>query len=113
MTVSSGQPRGASNALQCVDVRTLGRFKVSGTKDRVKGSRIDPWDLEISCQRGTIYPHGGALLQAFSTRSRTRRLLKALSCVRVHQDGDLATTVIFDVRRSEEHTSELQSPMYL
>jgi hypothetical protein len=37
-------------------------------------------------------------LRPYTARSRTRTLLKALPCVRVHQDGDLETTVVFDVR---------------
>jgi hypothetical protein len=68
------------------------------TEDRAKGSRIDPWHVEMLCQKGTIYPHGGTLLQAYTDRMHTRKRLKALPCVKVHQDGDLETTVIFDVR---------------
>ena len=79
-------------------MRALGRFRVRGTLDRVKGSRIDPWDLEILCLKGTIYPHGGTLLQAYTDRMHARKRLKALPCVMVHQDGDFETTVIFDVR---------------
>ena len=78
-------------------IRSAGRFKVRSTEDRAKGCRIDAWTLELVCVKGTIYPHGGSLLQAYTARSRTRRLLKALPCVRVHQDGDLETAVL-DVR---------------
>jgi hypothetical protein len=79
-------------------VRALGRFRVRGIEDRVKGCRIDPWDLEILCSKGSIYPHGGTLLQAYSDRMHTRKRLKAQPCVMVHQDGDIETTVIFDVQ---------------
>jgi len=64
----------------------------------VKGDRIDPWNIEMVCAKGTIYPHGGSLLQAYTDRSRTRKMLEALPCVKVFQDGDLETTVVFDVR---------------
>lgn len=64
----------------------------------MKGDRIDPWRVEMVCAKGTIYAHGGALLQAYTARSRTRKLLKALPCVKVHQDGDFETAIIFDVR---------------
>lgn len=64
----------------------------------MKGDRIDPWNIEMVCARGTIYPHGGSLLQAYTDRPRTRKSLKALPCVKVHQDGDFETAVIFDVR---------------
>ena len=50
------------------------------------------------CQKGTIYPHGGTRLQACTDRMHTRKRLKALPCVKVHQDGDFETTVIFDVQ---------------
>lgn len=89
---------GASAPQECIDVRTLGRFKVRSTEDRAKGSRIDPWNLEMLCQKGTIYPHGGTRLQAHTARCRTRTLPKALPCVKVHQDGDFETTVVFDIR---------------
>ncbi len=79
-------------------MRTLGRFKVRSTEDRAKGCRIDPWHLEMVCQKGTIFPHGGTLLQAYTDRMHTRKRLKALPGVRVFQDGDFETTVIFDVR---------------
>jgi hypothetical protein len=95
---SASSLRGASAPQECIDVRSLGRYRVRPTEDRGKGCRIDPWHLEMLCKKGTIYPHGGTLLQAYSARPRTRRLLKALPCVRVHQDGDLETTVVFDVR---------------
>jgi hypothetical protein len=51
---------------ECIDVRALGRFKVRLTDDHVKGNRIDPWDTEMVCAKGTIFPHGGAQLQAHS-----------------------------------------------
>lgn len=89
--------RGASASKECIDVRTLGRFKVRGTEDRAKGTRIDPWQLEIVCMKGSIYPHGGTRLQAYTDRNLTRKRLKVLPCVTVHQDGDFETTVIFDV----------------
>jgi hypothetical protein len=78
-------------------VRTLGRFKVRSTEDRAKGCRLDPWHLEMVCVKGTIYPHGDIRLQAYTDRMHTRKRLKALPCVRVHQDGDHETTVVFGV----------------
>jgi hypothetical protein len=72
------------------------------TEDHKKGSRIDPWDIEIICKKGLIYPHGGTRLQAYTDQPRTRARLKALSCVTLHQDGDFETTVTFDVKNFGE-----------
>lgn len=83
---------------ECIDVKELGRFKVRLTDDHVKGNRIGPWDIEMVCVKGAIYPHGGSQLQAYTARSRTRNLLKAMGCVKVHQDGDFETAVVFDVQ---------------
>lgn len=84
--------------MNCIDVRTLGRFRVRPTSDHEKGCHIDPWNLEIICRAGTIYPHGGTKLQAFCNRPQFRNRLKALPCVTVWQDGDSETTVIFDAK---------------
>lgn len=108
ISCGSGTLLGALASPQCIDVRALGRFKVRVTEDHLKGSRIDPWNLEMVCVKGVIYPHGGTLLQAYTARSRTRNLLKALPCVMIHQDGDLETTVVFDQRDFSEVASVMK-----
>lgn len=99
--LESGRRRSASPVIaepKCIDVRTLGWFKVRKSGDHVRGGPVDSWNLEILCQKGRIYPHGGTRLQACTDRRMARLELKALGCVQVHQDGDFETTVIFDVR---------------
>ena len=93
---------------KCIDVRALGRFKVRPSGDHVRGSRIDPWNLEILCHKGKIYPHGGTRLQAYTDRRMARVALKALDCVQVHQDGDRETTVIFEVGAFERVAAVLR-----
>lgn len=58
---------------------SIGRYKTKPTEDRTKGSRIESWNLELLCVKGVIFPHGGT----YTARSRTRKVLKALPCVRV------------------------------
>lgn len=91
----------AGTSLTCVDVRTLGRYRVVPSEDHTPGAPYDPWNLEIECFHGRIYPHGGTRLQAYTDGPQYRNRLKALPCVKIHQDGDFETTVIFDAKDFE------------
>ena len=82
---------------ECIDLRTLGRFKVVPGEDHHSGTTLDIWNLEIPCSYGKIYPHGGTRLQAYCDNKNIRPKLEALPCVKIHQKGDWETTVIFDV----------------
>lgn len=85
----------------CIDVRTLGRFKTRMSADHVPGRHKDPWNIELLCRNGVIYPHGGEYLQAYSTKRNTRVMLRSLANaygdIHIHKDGDFETTVRFHV----------------
>jgi hypothetical protein len=102
------------------------RYRVS--QDAAADSLADPWTLTIPCQRGTIYPFGGALLAVdVDYHPGAARQMAALPGVRVHQDGgwggemtftfpvDLfeAVAAIVRPRRrrrlSREHNAKLQA----
>jgi hypothetical protein len=59
---------------------------------------VSPWNVELHCERGRIYAHGGSKLQAYTDRPRIGAALARLACVRVHQQGEDEVTVTFDVR---------------
>jgi hypothetical protein len=62
--------------------------------------RRDPWMMQIPCegQRVTIYPHGGtALAVEVDRRPSIAAKLQALAGVKLHQDGDIERTFLFDV----------------
>jgi hypothetical protein len=102
----------APATLECVDVRTLGRFRVEGTEDRVAGTKLDPWNFEILCARwkGRIYPHGGTRLQAWITTRRVKGVLAALLAVGATpwQVGDHEATVLFEVADFERVAAVLR-----
>lgn len=83
---------------ECIDVRTIpGRYRIGKSADHEPGANIDPWNLEILCKHGRIYPHGGSLLQAWTDGTKTRLKLAVLPNVKIHQWGDLEATFVFDV----------------
>jgi len=67
-------------------------------KHRPKG-KLDPWMMQVECQRGVIYPHGGELLAAeVEGRALTRKRLADLDCTTTIQEGDGFLAVTFNVR---------------
>ena len=58
---------------------------------------MDPWNLEIRCKYGKVYPHGGKFLQAYTDRRIKRGELRDIPGVKLHQWGDTECTVIFPV----------------
>ena len=60
--------------------------------------KLDPWMMQLPCQRGVVYPQGGSLLAVeVAGRAITRKRLRELDCVTVTQNGDDFLAVTFDV----------------
>lgn len=60
--------------------------------------KLDPWMMQITCQRGVIYPHGGTLLSVdVDGRPIIANQLAASGVCRLTQDGDHKKTLTFDV----------------
>lgn len=58
----------------------------------------DPWYMQLSCERGTIYPHDGTMLAVeIDYRPRITAQVAALPGVVLYQDGDREKTFLFDV----------------
>lgn len=83
--------------MNCIDVRTLGRYRTGRSQDHIDGTNIDPWNLEIQCRFGKVYPHGGEYLQAYTDRRLKRGVLRDVPGVTLHQWGDTECTVVFPV----------------
>lgn len=78
--------------------------------DEAAESRNDPWTYTLSCERGTIYPHGGDLLAVeVDGRPITAKKVAALPGVVLHQDGDHEKTFLFHVDLFEQ-VAELVKP---
>ena len=91
--------------MDCIDLKA--RF---GERFRVRyeeayrhqygdGARVvDPWYMEVVCQHGCVYPHGGRRLAASTNSSGpVAKRLRAMPGVEVRQDGSDGVTVLFDV----------------
>jgi hypothetical protein len=64
----------------------------------VPRDKLDPWAMEIPCERGTIYPHGGNDLAVMvDHRPITAKRLAAIPGVELVQDGDHEKTFVFPV----------------
>jgi|SRR5262245_13314098 len=60
--------------------------------------KSDPWYMQIPCERGIIYPHGGDLLAVeVDFRPQTAKKLEAVPGVERYQDGDHEKTYLFPV----------------
>lgn len=66
-----------------------------------KGLRVanlDPWMMQVSCQRGVIYPFGGSTLAVeLDGRGPTIKRLEALAGVQPYTRGDRDATFLFDI----------------
>ena len=59
---------------------------------------LDPWNMQIPCEKGVIYPYGGTKLAVeVDYRAPTAKRLAALPYCRLVQDGDHEKTFVFDV----------------
>ena len=68
------------------------------TEEHDKGTRFDPYHVEIHGRYGEVYLHGtegGVRLQAHTNRRLIRARLAAIPGVAVHQWGDDEATVTF------------------
>ena len=71
---------------------------------------LDPWMMQIPCQRGTIYPPGGTLLAVeVDGRPITANKLFNIDCCQLYQDGDHEKTFLFDVADFET-VAEIMKP---
>lgn len=101
---------------ECINLREEfgDRFRISfdpvyDPKGRPR-DKLDPWMMQIPCRRGVIYPYGGNLLAVeIDGHSVTRKRLRRLDGIAVHQDGDDGTTFLFDVEQFEQ-VAELVLP---
>ncbi|MEX0677110.1 MAG: hypothetical protein WD063_08550 [Pirellulales bacterium] len=84
--------------MDCPNLRTLyPQFKID--RDPSAGPREqDPWNWQIPCQFGHVYPHGPDLL-GVSTNSRgaIAKRIAALDCVQVTQDGSDGINATFNL----------------
>jgi hypothetical protein len=92
----------------CIDLR-----KQFGSKYRISceesceqgkhGKKCDPWNAQILCQSGHIYPHSSELL-GVSTNSRgpIAKRLAALTGIRVLQDGDDGINAVFSMSEFDQ-----------
>jgi hypothetical protein len=75
-------------------------FDSAYSSSHVAKSALDPWMMQIPCQFGTIYPHGGSKLAVeidyHPGIAKKVAELPGISCV---QDGDAEKTYIFDLER--------------
>lgn len=73
------------------------RFRITHDESAVTwGDRRDPWMMQIPCERGTIFPHGGSLLAVeIDGRTLTAKRLADLPCCTVQQWGDAERTLLF------------------
>ena len=73
-------------------------YKIRKTEDHVPGCRIDPWNLEIPCRHGAIYPYGQGLLCAWAGPNKPviRRKLLEMAGVSPLQVGDQEAVVTFE-----------------
>lgn len=69
-----------------------------GRKSPPHKRHYDPWQLEMPCTHGHIYPHGGSRLgAATNNRGPVAKRLAQLPGVNVVQDGDDGINVAFEV----------------
>ena len=95
-----------------VDLKALAKEKYlkivldeSAKIDKVRANRV--WYYQVPCRYGHIYVHGADSLGAFTDRSKVRTRLAKLG--RVHQNGDVEMTVVFDPCKLDEVASLLQA----
>jgi hypothetical protein len=76
------------------------RYRVSFDPSRAADHprTADPWEMQIQCERGVIFPFGGDLLAVeVDGRAVTISRLRSLSCCRVHQEGERDATFLFGI----------------
>jgi hypothetical protein len=78
-------------------------FDPSYSPKHVPRDKLDPWMMQIPCQRGVVYPYGGDLLAVeVEDRAQTRKKLRELECTTSVQEGHDFTAVTFAVAGFDE-----------
>ena len=78
-------------------------FDAAYSPKHVPRDKLDPWTMQIPCERGIVYPHGGDLLAAeVEGRRVTANRLRQLNCTTTCQEGDSFLAVTFHAADFEE-----------
>jgi hypothetical protein len=101
----SSSPTDAATAMTtaCINLREHfgAQFKIGYDPAAVTpGEKSDPWLMTMPCKYGLIYPFaadGRTLALELDGHPAALKKLLALPGVRIHQDGDRETTLLFDV----------------
>jgi hypothetical protein len=61
-------------------------FDAAYSPKHVPRDKLDPWTMQVPCERGTVYPHGGDLLAVeVEGRRVTANRLRQLDCTTTYQ----------------------------
>ena len=96
---------GSVNLLNLFGDRFRITFDRAYSARHVPRAKLDPWMMQLPCEgRGvTIYPHGGSMLAVeVDRRPSIVAKLRAIPGLKLHQDGDLEKTFLFDVGLFEQ-----------
>jgi hypothetical protein len=78
-------------------------FDAAYSPKHVPRNKLDPWTMQILCQRGVVYPHGGDVLAVeVEGRRVTANRLRQLDCTTTFQEGDSFLAVTFHVADFDE-----------
>jgi hypothetical protein len=87
---------------ECVNLLEMfgDRFRVSFDPaydpDHVPRTKLDPWMMQLLCERGVIYPYGGDRLAVeIDSRPQTAKAVGAIPGVVLYQDGSTEKTFLF------------------
>ena len=85
--------------MDCPNLRTLYAHAYKIDRDPSAGPRSDdPWNWQIPCMFGHVYPHGpGKLAVATNANGGIAKRIAALDCVTVTQNGTDGINAVFDV----------------
>jgi len=78
-------------------------FDAAYNPKHVPRDKLDVWAMQIPCERGVVYPHGGDLLAAeVEGRRVTANRLRQLDCTTTFQQGDSFLAVTFHAADFDE-----------
>jgi hypothetical protein len=78
-------------------------FDAAYSPKHVPRNKLDPWTMQMPCQRGVVYPHGGDVLAVeVEGRRVTANRLRQLDCTTTFQEGDSFLAVTFHVADFDE-----------
>jgi hypothetical protein len=95
--------------MECINLREQfgHRYRITfdsayDPKHRPK-DKLDSWMMQIACERGVLYPHGGTRLAVeVDGRAITAGRLWTSGVCTLHQDGDHQKTFTFDAADFQE-----------